>query len=369
MTAPRLLFVAPHLRVGGAQRLLSTQIPGLRRRGFGVSLLTLEGEGEFFEVVRDDGVETHCAGMRGPVDLRRLARVLRVPDPRPDVVLTQDVPAHIVGSLIARRAGAAHVAVDHRGPDLAHARHRVAILRALLPRAARVITSTPAKIPQLRRGGVAPERIRIIPNGVADGPPGRSPSRAVLRARLGLADDDFAALLVSVLRPEKRPAGFVLAIAAAHARDPRVRGLVAGDGPERPRVEAAAARANAPVSLLGHRDDVADLMKAADVVCLSSRAEASPLAALEAMAAGRPVIAPDVGGVAEIVADGETGFLIPPGDDAALAAAVLELAADPEHAARLGRAGRRRQREEFGVERMNDSYANALREVAAEVVR
>ena len=81
---------------------------------------------------------------------------------------------------------------------------------------------------------------------------------------------------------------------------------------------------------------------------------------LEAMALGRPVVATDVGGTAEIVRDGETGFLVPPGDRAALTRALLELAADPGRAAAMGEAGRRLQRERFTGERMVDGYQAAF---------
>jgi glycosyltransferase involved in cell wall biosynthesis len=111
---------------------------------------------------------------------------------------------------------------------------------------------------------------------------------------------------------------------------------------------------------------VGDLIAAADVVCLASAAEASPLVLLEAMALGRPVVAPDVGGVTEIVAHRRTGLVIPPLDDDALAQAVHELAQDRALARELGSAGRERHRSAFDAERMNDAYAEVLVEVAAE---
>jgi glycosyltransferase involved in cell wall biosynthesis len=141
-----------------------------------------------------------------------------------------------------------------------------------------------------------------------------------------------------------------------------IRGLVAGEGPERGRLERLAAGSG--VELLGVRDDVAELMAAADAVALTSAAEALPMSVLEAMAAARPVIATDVGGTAEAVVQGETGLLVPVGDADAAARALLELSSDGERARRMGEAGRARQRELFDGERMVESYERTLASVA-----
>ena len=104
-------------------------------------------------------------------------------------------------------------------------------------------------------------------------------------------------------------------------------------------------------------------MAAADAVCLASDAEGVPMAILEAMALGRPVVATDVGGVSEAVESGVTGLLVPTNDEAALAAAFLELVADPGLRRRLGEKGRQRYREGFGVDRMVEEYAQVFEEV------
>ena len=110
-----------------------------------------------------------------------------------------------------------------------------------------------------------------------------------------LEDDDFLAILVATLRPEKRPDLFVAAIAAATRRDRRIHGLVVGGGPEleRTRTLAGGRRIDAGI---GSREAVGELVAAADAVCLTSDVEAAPMSLLEAMALGQPVIATDVGG-------------------------------------------------------------------------
>ena len=119
------------------------------------------------------------------------------------------------------------------------------------------------------------------------------------------------------------------------------------------------------MSVLGHRSDVTDLMAASDVVCLTSYAESLPMVVVEAMAVGRPVVSTDVGGVAAVVAHGESGLVIPVDRGEALTGALRDLAANPVLVDAMGRASRRRWEEQFTAERMADRYDALLREALA----
>ena len=176
-------------------------------------------------------------------------------------------------------------------------------------------------------------------------------------------DGGFSVLCVSGLRREKRVDLFIEAVAAARRDNPEIRGYVAGDGPEREQLERLADGNG--VTLLGVRRDVLDLIRAADALCLPSEAEALPMSILEAMALERPVVATDVGGIAEQVVDGETGHLVPAGYPEPIRHALLALAADPERARAMGAAGRRRQRERFDGEAMVDGYVRVFEEAVA----
>jgi glycosyltransferase involved in cell wall biosynthesis len=127
--------------------------------------------------------------------------------------------------------------------------------------------------------------------------------------------------------------------------------LIVGEGPDRPEVEAEIRKLEleGTVRLTGERFDVPELLTDSDVFVLSSRSEGLPVAVLEAMAAGIPVVASNVGGVAELVVDGETGILVPPGDVEALGAALRRLVVDPELRRRLGAAGRARAEARFDL--------------------
>jgi glycosyltransferase involved in cell wall biosynthesis len=186
-----------------------------------------------------------------------------------------------------------------------------------------------------------------------------------VRAELGLPREAFVALLLAVLRPEKRVDRFVRAVSSASGVDPRIRGLVAGYGPEESQIRRLAAEAGGAVGVLGHRRDVADLIDSADVVCLTSDLEGGPYAAFEAMALGRPVAAMRAGALDEVVVDGETGLLVPPADEERFTDVLVALARDPERAGALGAAARHRQAACFEAGQMCDSYAALLRAVAA----
>jgi glycosyltransferase involved in cell wall biosynthesis len=129
------------------------------------------------------------------------------------------------------------------------------------------------------------------------------------------------------------------------------RALVVGDGPQETFLQGIGG-----VELLGERDDVPDLLARSDIFALSTLSEGMPISVLEAMAAGLPVVATAVGGIPEIVVDGETGVLVPPQDVGALAAALERLLVDTELRRRMGAAGRARAEQLFDVARFRRDH-------------
>ena len=283
-------------------------------------------------------------------------------------MVTRGVSPQLVGEAIARRAGAAHVVNEHTpltpdGELLPMRPHQLALTRLVAPRVDRVIAVTARQADPLGRLGYRPERIVTIPNGLFEADVAVQSEPAATRRELGLADGEFAVLHVANLRPEKGAAAFVEAVARARGQVPRLRGLIAGDGPQRGELERLVAGREG-VRLLGSRGDVPDLIAACDAVCLLSEAEALPISILEAMALGRAVVTTDVGGTSEAVAHARTGLVVAPGDGVGAAGALARLAAQPEWARELGERGRARQRERFGGEAMVEGYVRALTEVA-----
>jgi glycosyltransferase involved in cell wall biosynthesis len=262
----------------------------------------------------------------------------------------------------------------HTRPPAAPAWSREGLRRRLLIAAAgrwaaRVVAVSGAVRDAWTAAGLSPERVVVVPNGVdlAEGraAPGAAERRAV-RRELGVAEGTPLVATVSVLRPGKGLEVLVAAAPAVLAAHPRARFAVVGDGPARPELEArtAAGGVGEALAWTGFRRDVPALLAAADLFVLPSLDDAFPTAILEAMAAGLPVVATRAGGIPEIVDDGATGLLVPPGDAAALARAVSALLADPAARRALGEAGRRRAGERFSTAawlgRLQRVYGEAL---------
>jgi glycosyltransferase involved in cell wall biosynthesis len=356
----RLLFVCPDMRTGGAERHWAALIPELHDRGTAVKLVALADTGPFFDDVVARGVPAECLGLRRRADPRGLLRALSLgADFEPDAVVTRGVSGQLVGEAIARRSRATHILNEHTPlmPDgrLVPPRPHQSALTRLVSRAVdAVVAVTRRQVPPLEALGYPRGRIEVVPNGVFE----RDVERVQPSPEIG--SDGFAVLCVSGLRPEKRVDLFIEAVAAARRESPEIRGYVAGEGPEHERLELLARGSG--VTLLGVRRDALELIRAASAVCLPSEAEALPMSILEAMALERPVVATDVGGTADEVVDGETGYLVPAGDSAAIQRALVALAAEPGRAREMGAAGRRRQRELFAGEAMVDGYVRAFEE-------
>ena len=241
MTRIRALFLCPTLTVGGAERQWASLVPLLERRGFAITVATLSHEGHFFAVLGALGIDVRAIGMRSRFDLRGALRALALQSLRPEIVVTQSIDAHTLGHAVAMSSAAPHVAVEHVGPGFPRRSHHDFLYRAIAPRTDAVVAVSPAQVPVLHERHYRRDRIRVIPNGIGVPPSGRP--RAVVRAELGIESDEFLAILVATLRPEKRPDVFVAAVAAAHGRSQRIRGLVVGGGPELERTRALAVAA------------------------------------------------------------------------------------------------------------------------------
>ncbi|HEU5243435.1 MAG TPA: glycosyltransferase family 4 protein [Gaiellaceae bacterium] len=346
------------LGVGGRERQLALLLPELRSLGFDLDVATLRHRGPNFEALERQGLRMHFIGMHSRLDLRGLARAYRLWRLRPDIVFTSSVDAQVLGRLVAARAGAAHITVEHGGAGLPRSLHRRMLVRGVAPRIDRVVAVSATQLDELRTLGFRADRITVIPNGIPAPVPARP--REGVRAELGLAEDEVLALLVATLRPEKRADLFVEAVRRAYGREPRLRGVIAGGGPELERVRSLAAQEPGVVSVLGERDDVPDLIAAADVVCLTSTFEGLPMTVLEAMALSRPVVASKVGGIPDAITDGRTGLLIPTGDSEAFADALVVLTSDPDLRRSMGEAAQIDYRQRYTLETMAERYGEVL---------
>jgi len=228
------------------------------------------------------------------------------------------------------------------------------LLGLIARRADRIITVSDSLHAQFEGiGAAAQSKLFTISNGI-DLCAFAQPDPAWARRELGLPENAPVVGMVARLAPQKGPLEFVRAAALVGRRFPEVRFALIGDGPLQPQVETLARELGVAnrLTLAGHRAEAPALTQAFDVAVVASLSEGSSLTAMEAMAWGKPVVATAVGGVREVVADGETGVLVPPGDAQALAEAVARLLADRQKAQILGEAGRRRVERDFSLVRM-----------------
>jgi glycosyltransferase involved in cell wall biosynthesis len=353
-----VLFLYSTLTVGGAERQLALLVPALRDRGFETTVATLRHEGRYFEELRSKGIPMRFVGMQSRTDVAGAIRAYELWRLLPDVVFTSSIDAQSIGHALAVRAKARHVTAEHGGAGIPRAFHRRTLARVVAPRIDRVVAVSASQVPELLELGYPAPRISVIPNGIPAPIVGRDTD--AVRAELEFSHDDVVAMFVATLRPEKRVDLFVRAVMRAHRHDPRLRGLVVGGGPELGRARMLTASAPDIVRVLGERSDVADLIAASDVVCLTSSFEGLPMTVLEAMGLGRPVLAMNVGGIPEAVTVGKTGWLTPAGDVEAFSAALVDIAGAPAERRALGQAARLAFAERYTVERMVDRYAQLL---------
>jgi len=340
-----ILHVRSTAFVGGPERQILGQARELPRLGFRPIVASfLQGEEgvQFLDAAAVGGIETHALPCRGPFDLSP-ARALAEEVARHGiaVICAHDPKASVLGYLAARRARVPFVAwVRGWTGETWRVRLYEAVHRMVLRRADLVVAVSQSLANRCERVGVKRERLRVIPNAVeTDGLTGVPP--VDLRAELGVPPGCPLVLSVGRLSAEK---GHRYLVEAAHlvtAERPDTHFVVLGDGRERTRLEGKARRLglNGRFVFPGFRADARQLMTQADVLALPSLTEGLPNVVLEAFAVGVPVVATAVGGVPELVRDGENGWLVPRADAAGLASALAAALADPGERARRGAAG------------------------------
>lgn len=330
-------FVLTSFHAGGTERQFSELVARLDPARYAVHVACFRRDGQWrgrVEAAALSVTEFPLRSFRSAGTVAALARYVRwCRAHRLEVVQAADFYANVFGLTGAWLAGVP-VRVgsrrDLRLPGRSAAQHR--LQRQAYRAAHRIVANSRAAAAQLGVEGVPGDRVTVIHNGL-DSP------AAVRRRTPG---NPCVITMVANLRPGKGHECLLDAIAALHLPGRSLRVQLAGDGPLRDALAASivARQLSDRVRLLGHQDDVPALLADTDIFVLPSTSEAFPNGLMEAMSCGVPVVASDVGGIPELVRHGENGLLVPPGDAAALAAALNRLIADPDGAARLGLAAR-----------------------------
>lgn len=343
------------LGVGGAETQLLRLARAVMAEGHRVRILTMlpSNDMQFQAQVDELGIEVHCVRLSGPAaalnSVRSATRMLR--RWQPDVLVSFLYQANMVCRLAGRTAGVPYVISSIRN-EYFGGRGRELAMR-LTDRLAHV-TVTNSRLAAdslLRRRVVSTERLRVIPNGLDVADFFDRSRRDPLRAELGVAPEEFLWLAVGRLRPQKDWPNLLRAVSLLPADRQRV--VVAGFGPLRAELVELSTTLGVGdrVRFLGRRDDIPQLLGAADGLVLPSAYEGLPNVVLEAMAAARPVVATGVGGVPELV-DDSTGRVVPAHDPAALAAEMQHVAGLPDRGSGLGVAGRAMAEQRFAVDKV-----------------
>ena len=296
-------------------------------------------------------------------DTVRLARERRI-----QVIHSHGKGAGLYGRLAARLTGAAAVHTFHGIHPVGYGRLYLPLERALARRSFAVVHVSESQATEARALGLAPAgRTRVIVNGIDAAAVRATAARAPLsRAALGLRPDALVLVTVARLDPVKRLAVLLRAMPLIAARVPEAQLLIVGDGPERDALRALA-RALDPdgrVVFAGAIPDAARVLPVSDLYVTAARREGLPLAVLEAMACGLPVLATRVPGHVDAVADGRTGTLVAPEAPGPLAEAAVALLRDPAGRSAMGRAGRERVERHFALDTMLRALADLYREAA-----
>jgi glycosyltransferase involved in cell wall biosynthesis len=353
-----VLTVVDALKLGGAETLIAQLGRVSTEADIELSVLSLHGRSpersKLEPLLRESGVEPEYLGVRRTLDVsgfRRLVAHLR--QTRPDVVHAHLEMAMTMAIPAARRAGIPAVGTFHHVhrplSGRASARERLAV--EIATRSAAAIFVSQASLnsfaDRYRRSKPIPASWTVVHNGIDLDyfTPAAGGGVQPLPADLGLAGTGPVVTILAALRDFKGITHAIDAWPAVLARQPAARLLLVGSGEEEQSLRAQVARLALTESVVfaGMRSDVPEVLRGSDLVVLPSiYGENLPTVLMEAGGCGRPVVASDVGGISDIVADGETGVLVPPGDSPAIAAAILGLLADPDLRDRMGQAGRRR---------------------------
>lgn len=351
---------------GGQEKRIFTEMLGMVARGHHVVLVSRASCALAREAAKA-GIPVFHLPFAGKFDFASVLRLVRlIRRERIDVVNTHSGIDSWVGGMAARLAGVGLVRTRHLNLPLHRSWHNfVHFLPHRLVTCGKVMRDKLAS-----EHGFPAEQLVSIPTGIDFSRFQAKRSRGAVRAELGLAEDRFVILMAAVLRGVKRHEVALKAFAEFRRSAPEAILVLAGDGPLRQAMESLCHNLGIDdaVRFLGHREDVPDLMQAADVLLLTSRSEGVPQAVTQALGVGLPVVATAVGGVPELVIHEETGLLVEPENPLAVAAGLRRLHADAALRQHTAAAGRTHAQTHYSLEAMLDAteqaYAQVLKEVA-----
>lgn len=350
----KVLYLSHAYNVGGAEEMVFNLVRHLPPDRYEPMVCAIHEPGPVGEEIRATGAPFctlgRIPGFRDPLAVAAVYRCLR--EARPDVVHTFLLTASLYGRFAAI-AARVPIVIGTEVNIYEHKRRHHAVAERLLMAGTDAVVVSAESVKQfyVKQVGADPSRVEVIYNAVDFASLATSAPRDTLRARLGLPANALVAGTIARLTEQKGHVHLLDALAGT----PALAGLhlvVVGDGPLRATLEEQVVRLGLAgrVTFTGSRRDLGDLLSVMDLFVLPSLWEGLPLSLVLAMGAGLPVVATSVAGVPEVVEDGQSGWLVPPGNSAALGGALARLVQSSDERQRLGRAGREYVLPRFGVD-------------------
>ena len=347
-----VIHLVEDMKTGGAERVIADIAEGLDSERYDVRVWCVTRGGNTADELAEKGVEVKILGIssyHNPFNVLRLKRLLR--EAGPDIVHTHGYFASVIGRISAQKAEVP-VILAHVHSTYWDYKKRHILMERKLSRFTRKLICCSKAVENFVRDveKIGNAKTVVIYNGVDEArfyPRKDTPS---IRSELGLDEKALVVGTISSLAPHKGHEYLVRAASLVKEKFPSAKFLIVGDGPLRTDLENLANNLKIHTNILftGARKDIPKILSVMDVFVLpSSLREGLGIAIIEAMAAEKPVVATDIGGIPEAVQRGETGFLVPPGNPRALAKAIIELLQNPEKAKEMGKKGRVRFKEKF----------------------
>lgn len=365
----RVMFVTGSLVYGGAERHSITLLNRLVERGHECHAVYVKDDRSQLERLQPGpGCTVRCLEARRFFDRHALADfAAHITALQPSVIVAANDYAMMYASLARWLAGVSvPLVVTFHSTKISGLREQAKMMigRLVFPTADCLVFVSDNQRRYWRRRAVFARRVETVHNGVDlahFNPAEFAAAGAALRLRLGFAPGDFVIGMLAVLRPEKNHIQLLRAVADLRAQGIAAHALLIGDGPMRAAIEAAAARLGIErfVTITGFQAEVRPFIAACNTVALCSFTEAFSLAAIEAMAMGKPVVHSDVGGAAEMIDDSHNGFLFPVRDTAALVHRLATLA-NRSYSELMGGNARRMVELHFAEAVMVDRYERLL---------
>lgn len=368
MPATRILQIIPSLDRAGAEKQFTVLSTHLARDEFDVHVCVLTRSGPFAKELSEHDVPFTVLGKHWKCDPAAFWKLKRlIVKLQPDIVQTWLFAANAYGRAAALAAGVKTIIGSEQCADPWKQWHQFAIDRYLAKRTSKIVVNGTGVCDFYVAAGIAAEKFVIIPNGIAPHQTSGT-SRRQLLDELGLPSDARLVATIGRLWPQKRIKDIIWAAELLTVVHDDVHVLIIGEGPQR----NALLRFRDQVQLqnrvhfLGHRDDVPRMIEHFDVLWQASGYEGLPNSIMEAMAAAVPVVATNIPGNRDLVAHGETGYLVSVGDRAGLARYANKVLEDTTLARRLGETAQQRMLEDYPVRNMVHQHAELYRELSAE---